>query len=1007
MKEGDRGFCFVRRNVDGEMVLDTYGKSTGFCIDPIEKKPLSHFLPGTPVLSFGTAGCNLGCKFCQNWDISKSREVARLSDHATPNDIALAAKNSGCRSVAYTYNDPVIWAEYAIDTARACREHGIKSVAVTAGYITEEARADFFAEMDAANIDLKAFEEDFYFKLTGSHLQPVLDTIRYVCNETDCWVELTNLIIPDANDSADEIRRMSDWLLENVGPNVPIHFTAFHPDFRMTDRPRTSHDTLIMAYDVARRAGLNYVYVGNVHDVARQSTYCHACKTLLVERDWHQLGRYHLQRDQCASCGAKIPGVYEEQPGTWGARRQRVQIVASEPEVVQLGQGQMTASKTENELAIREMTELTDEEKMTLYEAASALVAAAVYRTDPAPAVEKLGDLAEMPIHGVFVTVKRGETLRGCCGRQGAEMQLGEALVDSAARTARDPRMAPLSASELPFLDLSVSLLGANRPIGARGADREAAVEVGVHGLRIQMGGQSGLLLPQVPTEQGWDARQFLDAVCRKAGLPAGTWQSDEADLQLFDGIHFGGDFVIDPSKQAAEPRLLAPQELTGYRDWVKSNLIAIQSGATPMYYATGLSDLEVLGVALCVTDATQHASQWLQLSVKDTRPLQSSLYQMTEQAARSLGVPADQCQVDLAILDGCVHHGEAAAADVRGIDPATRAVLATDGRRWAIRFDASGDVSDAVDTARGLEVFRGDEQLYSFRCDCTSDKISVSVGPRAVDATSARPPAVAGRFYAAEDAAREAEVDALVAGFSEVESCQPFAAMVPHAGLRFSGRVAADVWRRVKPPERILIIGPKHTADGMDWAVAPHDRWQMTASSFIEGDVATARELAERIPGLELDAAAHAREHGIEIQLPLMHRYCPRAKLVAIAMSGGTLEQLQVAAKALAEWIREQPVAPLLVISSDMNHYAEDSENRRRDRLALDALATGDGSTLLRICSEENISMCGQVPAAWAMMTMRELGIEAPADELAYATSADAGGRSRTCGWIRGRALE
>ncbi|MCO8124941.1 AmmeMemoRadiSam system radical SAM enzyme [Stieleria sp. TO1_6] len=327
LNDGDRGFCFVRQNIGGQMVLDTYGKSTGFCIDPIEKKPLNHFLPGTPVLSFGTAGCNLGCKFCQNWDISKSREVARLSDRASPEQIANAAQQSGCRSVAFTYNDPVIWAEYALDTAAACRQLGIRSVAVTAGYITPQARGDFFAGMDAANIDLKAFTEDFYFKLTSSHLQPVLDTIEYVCNQTDCWVELTNLMIPDANDSAAEITQMCEWILTHVGPNVPLHFTAFHPDFRMTDRNRTDPGSLQMAYNIARQCGLNYVYLGNVHDVARQSTYCHHCGELLIQRDWHQLGVYAMSGNQCASCHETIPGVFESSPGNWGARRQPVQIV--------------------------------------------------------------------------------------------------------------------------------------------------------------------------------------------------------------------------------------------------------------------------------------------------------------------------------------------------------------------------------------------------------------------------------------------------------------------------------------------------------------------------------------------------------------------------------------------------------------------------------------------------------------------------------------------------------
>ncbi|TWU36637.1 Pyruvate formate-lyase 1-activating enzyme [Novipirellula aureliae] len=328
LKPGDRGFCFVRTNHDGRMVLDTYGRSTGFCIDPIEKKPLNHFLPGTAVLSFGTAGCNLGCKFCQNWDISKSREVARLSDPATPEAIAQAAMQWGCRSVAYTYNDPVIWAEYAIDTAAACRAVGIQSVAVTAGYISPQAREEFFDAMDAANIDLKSFNEEFYHRVTGSHLQPVLDTIRYVCNETDVWVELTNLVIPDSNDHHTELQQMCDWILETVGSDVPVHFTAFHPDFRMTDRPRTSHESLIEAYDLARKAGLRYVYVGNIHDLRRQSTFCPNCGKLLIERDWHQLDRYEMNENRCGYCQHVIAGVFESEPGNWGRRRQPIRISA-------------------------------------------------------------------------------------------------------------------------------------------------------------------------------------------------------------------------------------------------------------------------------------------------------------------------------------------------------------------------------------------------------------------------------------------------------------------------------------------------------------------------------------------------------------------------------------------------------------------------------------------------------------------------------------------------------
>ena len=300
LKPGDRGFCFVRQNRDGQIVLTTYGKSTGFCIDPIEKKPLNHFFPGTSVLSFGTAGCNLGCKFCQNHDISKARKVELLSSEALPETIANAAVELGCASVAYTYNDPIIWAEYAIDTAKACRERGIKSVAVTAGYISEQARQPFFEFFDAANVDLKAFTEEFYYQLTLSHIQPVLDTLAWLKRETDVWFEITNLIIPDANDSDDELKQMCDWVLEHVGDEVPVHFTAFHPDFKMMDRPRTPHESLLRGYEVARKTGIKFAYVGNVHDVEHQSTYCPSCRKLLIERDWHQLGRYHMN-NSCLS----------------------------------------------------------------------------------------------------------------------------------------------------------------------------------------------------------------------------------------------------------------------------------------------------------------------------------------------------------------------------------------------------------------------------------------------------------------------------------------------------------------------------------------------------------------------------------------------------------------------------------------------------------------------------------------------------------------------------------
>jgi pyruvate formate lyase activating enzyme len=327
LHDGQRAFCFVRKREGDEMVLTTYGRSTGFCIDPIEKKPLNHFYPGTSVLSFGTAGCNLGCRFCQNWDISKAREIERLSDAATPEAIARAAAGLGCRSVAFTYNDPVIWAEYAIDTAHACRELGISPVAVTAGYVGAGARGEFFGAMDAANVDLKAFTEQFYEKVCFANLAPVLDTLAYLHHETDVWLEVTTLLIPGQNDSEAEIAKLSEWLAENLGPEVPLHFSAFHPDFKMLDIGPTPAWTLSRARQAARAAGLRHVYTGNVHDEDGGSTYCAACGARVIQRDWFVLGEYGLdERGCCLGCGAALAGRFQAAAGTWGARRQRVVI---------------------------------------------------------------------------------------------------------------------------------------------------------------------------------------------------------------------------------------------------------------------------------------------------------------------------------------------------------------------------------------------------------------------------------------------------------------------------------------------------------------------------------------------------------------------------------------------------------------------------------------------------------------------------------------------------------
>ena len=325
LHEEQRGLCFVRARQDNALVLTTYGRSSGFCIDPIEKKPLNHFYPGSRVLSFGTAGCNLACKFCQNWDISKTREMDRLQDAASPVRIAEAAKEADCESVAFTYNDPVIFAEYAMDTADACHELGIKTVAVTAGYIHAQPRAEFYSKMDAANIDLKAFTDEFYVRQTGAHLAPVLDTLQAVYHDTDCWLEITTLLIPGLNDSDIEVDAMTRWLVDHLGAEVPLHFTAFHPSYKLTDRDRTPAETLRRARQIALGNGLQHVYTGNVHDRAGGTTSCSECSRPLIERDWHQIVNYHLSKEgACPDCGTRLAGRFAGKAGGFG--RQRIPV---------------------------------------------------------------------------------------------------------------------------------------------------------------------------------------------------------------------------------------------------------------------------------------------------------------------------------------------------------------------------------------------------------------------------------------------------------------------------------------------------------------------------------------------------------------------------------------------------------------------------------------------------------------------------------------------------------
>lgn len=1046
LKPGDKGFCFVRENRDGEIALTTYGKSTGFCIDPIEKKPLNHFFPGTPVLSFGTAGCNLGCKFCQNWDISKSREVERLSARAEPETIARAAAETGCASVAYTYNDPVIWAEYAIDTAKACHAVNVKNVAVTAGYITAEARPEFFQYMDAANVDLKAFSEDFYQKITYSRLEPVLETLSYLKHETSVWFELTNLIIPGENDNPDDLRRMCNWIVTAIGEDVPIHFTAFHPDFRMMDKSRTSPEVLNAAREIALTEGVRYAYVGNVHDRARQSTYCHGCGGLVIERDWYELGQYNIDvAGHCTACQTAIPGRFGQSKGDWGSRRQPLRIeqfservylpqatnspnktpqnttpenTTKDVTLTSANRETMTTPPTPSATApiaqMLDLEQLNDDQKNAALKAAANWTTQAVLGEQLAAQQDSLETLANSIVMGAFVTLKRGEILRGCCGVLGKPMQVGAALVAASAKTANeDQRMAAISPTELSHLDIEVTLLGPFNRIEAEGAARRDAIEIGKHGLMIQRGNKSGLLLPSVAVERGWDATQFLQGVCNKAGLPIAAWEASDTTVFTFDGSSVGGklaDLIPINLDQVRQPPM-TKEQLAEYAKIAGQNIVALVTGGTPSYVIPQLPDATVNAIVLSMQwstgedGASLQQGSALQASFRPGVAFQSTLYQMCQRAAFMFQQQrfSGQLQIGLSLGYDPSLHGFGNSADLEGVDATQRGIIISDARHCAFAYNPEKSITELRDGLREiLPIGSRDAAIHTMNVLSTMPHVTSISAPNAVAGTGIRPPAVAGKFYPAEDAARRAMVGTFFKDEEPAKS-SPLAVMVPHAGIKFSGRVAARVWRSLEEPESrpMIIISPKHTANGVNWSVCPFGSWRLSQTTSIAGDAEFAKQIAEAVTPLQLDASAHQEEHGIEVQLPFLERVAPECKVVGLALNGGSWEDIQAAAAEFAGFLKSLEQMPLLVISSDMNHYAPDEENRRRDRMALDAMATCDPQHLINTCRENDISMCGLAPAAFVMETLKQMGCNFQVTEVDYATSGEVSGdRSQVVGY-------
>jgi AmmeMemoRadiSam system radical SAM enzyme/AmmeMemoRadiSam system protein B/uncharacterized protein (TIGR00296 family) len=1024
LKPGDRGFCFVRQNVDGQMKLTTYGRSTGFCIDPIEKKPLNHFLPGTPVLSFGTAGCNLGCKFCQNWDISKSREVERLSELAMPDSIAVAALKTDCRSVAFTYNDPIIWAEYAIDTAHECRRLGIHPVAVTAGYISPAARAEFFHAMDAANVDLKAFTEDFYERITYSKLQPVLDTLHWLKHESDVWFEITNLIIADTNDSPDELRRMCDWILQAVGAEVPVHFSAFHPDFRMMDQPRTPHETLVMARDIAIRQGLKFVYVGNVNDVFNQSTWCPGCGELLIERNWYQLGQWNLDGNSCRKCGTSIPGRFDKAPGTWGNRRQPIRISDyASPHAKSTSHSNATSTdlavaptvKNDPPMnTLKTAPEISSTQQQALQLAACEIVAAAVNGSAPQLSDPSLGGLADLEVMGVFVTLKKSGQLRGCVGMLGEPMTIRPALLQAGHRTAvADQRFPPVAAHELPQLTLDVTILFNFETIHEIGEARTNAVEVGKHGLKIIHAGRSGLLLPIVAVEHQWDARTFLEQVCRKAGLPSNAWLQPDSQLLRFEGRLIEGPFSAAVAERAiqssAPPRSTLPSQdyVRSLATFVTANIRSLTQGAIPACFPAYLSDRTVDGLAIQLILPNGQQITFSRLQPNGGVPLQMTLLELAQSAAswlqqtKNASSLVSQISADVLLLFNAEQLKSVNSETLSRMNPGETLLLLTDGNKTAWRFHRNTPLPQTLQQLFQDVSLSDPNQagLFRFAACCSCDNVTFSSRPQPQKGTALRKAAVAGKFYPSSPKALAGLINSCLGTIPDEKERWP-AVMVPHAGLQYSGRIAGQVFRRIHIPESVIIIGPRHTRNGVDLAVAPNAEWELPGQS-ITSDVALAQVIVAGVPALQFDAAAHAAEHSIEVELPFLARLAPQARVVGITIGSASLEQCLTIGHQLAAVIRTLPVQPLLVVSSDMNHFATDAENRRLDELALKAMETMSPAKLYETVRSQNISMCGVLPAVIVMTALESLGQLKQAVRTGYSTSAETSGdTSRVVGY-------
>ncbi len=679
---------------------------------------------------------------------------------------------------------------------------------------------------------------------------------------------------------------------------------------------------------------------------------------------------------------------------------------------------------------------LTDEQQVALFHAVGRYVVALVTKTRGPRLAEQVPDVADIPLLGAFVSLKKNGELRSCMGTMSDEIPLASAVEQAAIHAAQDdPRFPPITPAELFELELEIWLLWGMQRVAERGRDRINAIEIGRHGVQIARGGNRGLLLPGVAVEHNMDAEAFLEAVCRKAGLPTDAWLDDRSLLHQFEGRSIRGPLSATENmdKKAVEEIVFAirynktgPQqfgptlsEIQEVRQACAMTFRSMAEGVAPSTYFAGLFDGNVSGVSLTLQLPERPPLICSKISMRPDLPFQVTVIELL----RTLGRQAERfavtwpelqdSQIELTVFWDPRIHGNANRHDLGGLDMAARSLLLSSPQGWTVRF-APAKMAETVlqEAVQFLDIPDNDlGEVISFATLSTARDLTLTSVTKPNRGQEIRPPAVVGMFYPGSPEAIQAELVRLLSDVmkdnttvmnADKEPC--VAAMIPHAGWSFSGRLAAQTLARIAIPRQTIIFAPKHHSEGALWAVAPHRAWAFPGRTM-ESDHDLAASLVQAVDFFEFDAAAHARDHAIEVQLPLLAHFAPETKIVCAALGMSTWAMIQKAADQFATLLETLPEWPLLLVSSDMNHFQDEETTRKLDRVALNAIRTavdlGKPERAFEAILKNNISMCGVIPMIFVLETLRRANRGKKLQEVDYTTSADVSGdTSRVVGY-------